>query len=682
MKQLQIRLVALSASMLVLSALLLSWFALLHFEDGLPPEMAKTVTAVSYSATHVMEKAFTNGVVLKDMVGVEEFLSSVRKDNQNIVYMLVTDEQGKLMYQSGLDAKTFAQGMQQVIGSISSDIKTEKIGPYFNTSVPLIFKHQRVGTLHLGQHVGLVEQQLKEITYDVVTVLVVASLVAFELMRFVLTFAIVTPADVMRDFLSRIRNGDFSYYMPYDYLGGVGQLSSRFNKVVVSINQRYHNLLTQAKSSASHAERIMQSLAGFKFHAIDERKILFSPAVAHIRWPFFLLIFADSLSLSFFPIFVGQFYSPEMGLSRSIVVGLPISIFMFTWALSMPWAGMWSDKVGHRKAFLIGASITTIGLMLTACSQTLFDLLLWRSLTAFGYGLVFITAQSYVSNNTPAAQRTRGMAVFLSSFFAGSLSGSAIGGILSDRLGYSNTILLSALLSAISAMFVMSFLHTNRVGDSPAAKRKLTFKDFKLLLRNKKFLAVTFLAAVPAKIALTGFLYYSVPLYLKLQGNNQSTTGRLMMAYGFAIIILSPVAANLADKIGKLRWFVSVGGFAAALSMFIIYYFDNTWALLASISLLGIAHAIGVSPQLALINDFCKEVVQEIGIGTTTGIFRLIERLGNVLGPITAGLLINRFGFKGAFLGIGTLSFICITCFTAMFFWFDRNQYRSESVIS
>lgn len=679
MKQLQVRLVLLSATLLVLSALLLSWFALRHFSAGLPPEMARTVTTVSYSASHVMKKAVENGVPFDAMVGVEDFLAQVRKNNPTIVYMQVSGLDGRPLYRSGFGELIEQPDAAGPLGQSRSEVVTEKSGPYFDTAVPLVFGQVRAGTLHLGQRAAFVEQQMKEVTYDVLTTLVVASLIALELMRFVLTFAIATPADGMRIFLARVRQGDFSHYLPHDHLGGIGQLSAHFNRIVADINARCQHLLQAADAAGGAiADKVRARMEALRLHAPGQRDTLYASALAHIRWPFFLLIFADSLSLSFFPVFVGQFYSPDMGLSKSVVVGLPISIFMFTWALSMPWAGMWSDRVGHRKAFVVGAAITTVGLILTAFAQSLYDLLLWRSITALGYGLVFITAQGYVANNTPPAERTRGMAVFLSSFFAGSLSGSAIGGILSDRLGYGHTILLSALLSAAAALFVLRFLAAKPAA-AAAARRSLSFADFRLLLRNKKFAAITFLAAVPAKIALTGFLYYAVPLYLTLLGNSQSTTGRVMMAYGLAIIALSPFAAKLADRIGKLRWFVTVGGYAASLSMFVIYYYDNTLGLLLSITLLGIAHAIGVSPQLALINDFCKEVVQEVGAGTATGIFRLVERLGNVLGPVIAALLISNFGYRGAFLGIGLLCFACITSFTAMFFWFDRHPSRATA---
>src|SRR5262249_10241160 len=154
-------------------------------------------------------------------------------------------------------------------------------------------------------------------------------------------------------------------------------------------------------------------------------------------------------------------------------------------------------------------AITTVGLILTAYSGTLLDLLLWRSLTAVGYGMIYVTTQTYITLNMPATERTRGMAMFLGSFFAGMLSGAAIGGILVDRLGFQMTFLLSAVLSGGAALYVLRFLR--REHTEVVSKRGLALADFKLLLRNKWFAVITLLSAVPNKVALAGFLYYSVP---------------------------------------------------------------------------------------------------------------------------------------------------------------------------
>ncbi|MFC4159104.1 MFS transporter [Chitinimonas lacunae] len=665
---LQTRLILMSTLLVIGSAIVLSWLALGHFERTLPPEMARTVAVVGRSAGGVLESAYRSGVPPDALVGAVEFLDSVRRDNPGVDYLAIADPAGNILYRSGAALPVGLGRIARPSPTDADAAQTIRVGDYYDTRLPLA---DGVSVLHLGQQAAIVEDQIRELGYDVLTVLIVATLIAMELLRFVLTICVQGPATLLHEFLARVGRGDFRHYLPPGYQGGIGRLNGPLNRLMDALNRRA-DTLRRLRHGA------LERVRGFQFHLAEQSLTLRDTAVDYIRWPFFLLIFAESLSLSFFPLFVGQFYSPHWGLSRELVIGLPISIFMFVWALSMPWAGLWGDRVGHRRAFAIGATVTCAGLLLTAGAQSLFDLVLWRSMTALGYGLVFVTAQSYIANNTPPEQRTKGMAIFLASFFAGSLSGAAIGGILADRVGYGMTFLLSAGLSAATALFALRFLHAQPVAPQ-AAKRKLSLGDFRLLLRNPRFVAITFLAAIPSKIALTGFLYYAAPLYLKYLGSNQSSTGRAMMAYGLVIVAVSPMIARLADRFGHQRWFVGIGGYMAALAMLAIYLEDNTFGVALSITLLGVAHSIGVSPQLALVGDFCKDVVREVGMGTATGIFRLIERLGNVLGPLIAGLLITHYGFKGAFYGIGILCLVCATLFTGFFQWIEHRDRRKEA---
>lgn len=646
MKRLQIRLILLAAGLLLVGALAFSLLTLRDFSASLMPQVAAVEQEIGGSVLRVLDKALDYGVPFERLVGVEPYLDSVRSDNPSITYLQISSLDGRALYRS-YDANLPQRAeLEQALTRWQRGQASEQLGGYLNTAVPLQVHGAQVGWLHVGQNADVAQQQWRDIMLDVLTVLVVAALVALELMRLLITLAVGTPLALLRDFLGRVRQGDFSHYLPHDSLGGVGSLNRHLNQVVAELNRRYQHAAIPT--------------AGLVFHRAGERLQLAVAALDYIRWPFFLLIFSDSLSLSFFPVYAGQFYQPDLGLSPQLVSSLPISLFMLVWALSMPWAGQWCDRVGYRRAFGAGALVTTAGLLLTAFSHSFFDLLLWRSITAIGYGTVFVTAQSYISNNTPAAQRTRGMALFLSTFFAGSLSGAAIGGILVDRLGDRPTFLLSALLSITSALCVLRFLRSQRAA---APRQPLRLGDLAELLRHKQFTAITFLTAIPSKIALTGFLYYSVPLYLKSVGASQSSTGRMMMAYGLAIILLSPSIASLADAIGHRRWFVIAGGYAAALGMFATWFNDSTFGVLLSITLLGIAHAIGVSPQLALVGDSCQDAVQKVGLATTTGIFRLIERLGNVLGPLLAAMLIASYGFKGAFYGVGLLILLTTTIF-------------------
>ena len=92
---------------------------------------------------------------------------------------------------------------------------------------------------------------------------------------------------------------------------------------------------------------------------------------------------------------------------------------------SLTWAAR-GDPDGvarYRLAFSVGAAMTTIGLVLTAFSTSLADLLLWRSITAVGYGIVYVTTQAYITVFVSTKEGTQGRAMFLASFFTGSLSG-------------------------------------------------------------------------------------------------------------------------------------------------------------------------------------------------------------------------------------------------------------------
>jgi MFS family permease len=659
MKRLQRQLVLLTTVLLTAAAIFVSVRAGQNFESSLTEQALAAEGEIGRSVIDVIQKALQYGLPFENLVDAERYLETVKRDNRRVEYLIVTGAEGLPRYLtdiSKIDDKAV------FLSSIAThrEEATVRIDNYFNSSTPIKYKDSVVGYLHLGQRANIVTQLLLEIAFDILTILVVASLVAFELVRLLMAASFSSPLQAVKQFLAGISAGDFRRYMPRDIFGGIGRLDRRLNAAVSDIN-----------SNARRAEKAAAPLPQvFSFDTRDERTTLRVNSVESIRWPFFLLIFAESLSLAFFPNFVAQFYDPSYSIPRNVVIGIPITVFMLVWAITMPFAGTWCDSVGYRKAFGVGAAAMTAGLILTAYSTCVVDLLLWRSVTAVGYGIVYVTTQAFITTYIPPSERTRGQAMFLASFFAGSLSGAAIGGILVDRLGFQMTFLFSAGLSALAAAFVSRFLRGEIA--QTVAKKRLALTDFKLLLQHKQFAAITFFSAIPAKVALAGFLYYSVPLYLKALGYSQSVTGRVMMAYGLAIILVSPIVAQLADRVKNRSWFLMLGGLIAAIAMAIpLFVEDMTGAALAVVGL-GIGHAVSVSPQMALIIDRCGETVTEVGQAKSVGIFRLVERIGTITGPILLGLMIALTDFMGTFVILAVFTFATTAIFMLLLLWFDR----------
>jgi predicted MFS family arabinose efflux permease len=493
--------------------------------------------------------------------------------------------------------------------------------------------------LQMTTDTSIIPQMIEDSLMDMLTVLIASGLVVIEIILFVCNFMIIKPWHQIKRLLSDSKIGASLWLAHISAKDELGRVTDSINAII----QRQH---------ADKALKV-QNLQDYRF----------------IRLPLFMLVFAEAASLAFFPNFVASLERSQQWIPESLVTSLPISLFMFCWAISLPFAGYWSDKVGRRTSLIVGGIITSSGLAATALCNNLELLLLVRAYTAVGYGIVFISAQGYITDTTNTKNRTKGMSTFLSAFFSGSLCGASIGGILADKLGYGATFLLASVLAMVSVLFVMSFFVR---GGSNAHSKPVRLNDFKTLLGNKYFSLITFFSAIPAKIVLTGFLYYICPVYLQYLGESSAVSGRVMMSYGIAIILISPLSAFLVDRWDNKIRFIVFGGILSALALINIVLLPGTMGLLLIVVMIGIAHGISVSPQIPLVMDLLAS--DGIDKGKTIGIFRLTERIGNIAGPMLAGLCLSLFGFEETIILFGITLLLSSTVLTLFYAFFTKRD--------
>ena len=75
-----------------------------------------------------------------------------------------------------------------------------------------------------------------------------------------------------------------------------------------------------------------------------------------------------------------------------------------------------------------------------------------------------------------------------------------------------------------------------------------THKGFTVF--NRRFMTLTGLAAMPAKMILTGVCFYLVPLYIVSIGNTSAMAGRMLMVYAVMMVVIVPLAALAALPLG------------------------------------------------------------------------------------------------------------------------------------
>ena len=238
MKDLQRKLVVLVSGLLLLAAVFVSYRAGERFESSLAQQRLGVATEIGRSVAVVVEKALAFGVPFDQLVDTERFLEAVKLDNPGVDYIIITTLDG-----SFVTARISADQQRRRIARIGRGLER----PRAHRAHRQVFQHchrpQRgksgqLGWLHLGERANIIEQLLRDIVFDILTVLVVAMLVAFELMRLLFAATFETPLHAINEFFTRIASGDFRRTLARDFFGGIGRLNRRINATVSELNTR------------------------------------------------------------------------------------------------------------------------------------------------------------------------------------------------------------------------------------------------------------------------------------------------------------------------------------------------------------------------------------------------------------------------------------------------------------
>ena len=545
--------------------------------------------------------------------------------------------------------------------------------------------NQTVAWLLVAVDSHYIQEKISEIFYDILVVLVVSLLLTFELLLLIMTTSS-TPMLALQAVFAQVGVKDVSDQASVQHWPRpVQQLALVMRSIIRRLEEKHLSLTRPptrrppAPHPGTSSRAADTALDALRAKDTTMAMMAGQDALVRVRLPLFVFFLAEELSRPFFPIFVRGLHLSFEGLSPEVIVSLPMMLFMLVVAFTQPLGGPWVERFGARRLMLAGAIVGALGLALTATAENLVALLAWRLLTAVGYGAVFVAGQGHVVAHTHAGNRAWGLAMFVGSVLAASICGPAIGGILADRIGYRWTFAVGSSMAVLAAFLAWRLLRT--APESPVPQRRaLRFRDVGVVLRNPRFLALIGLGAMPAKIILTGFLYYLAPLYLAHLGNSQSATGRIMMLYGLMMVLLTPIAARTADRFGRPLLFVVGGGLLSGIGLLGVLWSANTEMVLVGIVILGLAQAMSITPQLSLVPVACPDECKAMGQVTVIGFFRLFERIGSALGPLFAAFLLRTFDYVSAIVAIGCgVGLACILLALAWHFGAGRREEQTPS---
>jgi len=360
----------------------------------------------------------------------------------------------------------------------------------------------------------------------------------------------------------------------------------------------------------------------------------------------------NSLLIIILPLYIAAQPSPLFDLPTELLVGIAISLYGFIFALSQPFWGYASDRVGKRKPFILAGLLLMMGATLGFMFA---DRYLWiivlRGLQGVAVAMIIPSVLVLISRATVKRTRGNAMGVYSTFRMVGFATGPLLGGILHVKFGFNSAFIVGAAFLVVAMILVqltvkeeVSEAEVPGAGDdSPATPSP---DEASRILPS-----ATILGLMVSTIVLACSL--SMISALENEFNDRLSQTAIGFGVAFSALTLSRLfvqipVGRLSDRIG--RKVLIIGGLLALAPLTVLFGYVTTTAQLVGLRLLqGVATAGVAAPAFALAGDLAKKG----GEGRDMSFVTMGFGLGMGLGPLLAGGLAGYVGFKVPFYVVG-----------------------------
>jgi MFS transporter, DHA2 family, multidrug resistance protein len=376
-------------------------------------------------------------------------------------------------------------------------------------------------------------------------------------------------------------------------------------------------------------------------------------------------------------------------------------------ALSLP-AGRWVDRAGPLPAFRLAVGGFGVTSALVALAPEIGTLVAARVLQGCAGALIGVLALPIVADAVRPEHRARAMSIVLTLIPLAGVAGPALGGLLTDTVGWRAVFLVN--LPVVAVAFALSGraippARPGRAGlprPGPAAVLDAVLLGVGVtalvlalgLLADAMLPAVALLAvavvatlawarrpdarpvlgllrlpriapslgALLATAAGVGAINLLVPYTLAGTGTSASTTGLVLLVLSAAMAATSPPAGLLADRVGTAPvvfagTLVVLGG-----AGWLLAAPATPLGMLGPLLLVGVGNGLFAGPNAALVLDATP--AGQAGAGS--GLAALGRTLGFTLGPALAALALGSGGPAAAATSVTALAALALLSATAI----------------
>ena len=444
------------------------------------------------------------------------------------------------------------------------------------------------------------------------------------------------------------------------------------------------------------------------------------------------------------------FVTPFMGSSVNVAVpvigrSLSMNVLLFNWitlsynlssAIFLLPLGRLADLKGREVIFKYGLGVFSIFSLGCALAWDPYSLIIFRLLQGVGGAMIFGTSNAILSASYPQKQRGKVLGIYTTVMGLGMVLGPALGGIITQALGWRILFGIVAALALVNTAFGFANLRNTPVESKArmdyagsfvylVALTLLTL-GFSSLPQNMGwwYMAVSIVglfsfglielrSASPSLDVrifkgnapfifsnLATFLSFSasfaevvvLSLYLQnIKGLSPGQAGLIFMAQSVMMILFSTYAGKLSDRIapGHVAA-IGIGLIGVGLGAFIFLSPDTpVWYIIASVAVIGLGFAFFISPN----TNAVMSAVERKDYGVASGALATMRQVGQMVSMgvimmlfniiLGATTRINRItpDSYGPFLRCSRIGFIVFTalCVLGVFASLARGKSRKSS---
>ncbi|HSO07623.1 MAG TPA: MFS transporter [Pelomicrobium sp.] len=635
------RVVPLAALMVVIAAVVLGSLTVRAFNEALEPEFSRRSQLIGSIVRADLQRALELGIPLNELTGTRPYLEKVLADFPEVsAITLRSREHGIVSRVEAVRGKVLSEGVDA-----QADDPSAIAIPGLEFTFPVLAGNELAGEIAIDIDGAYVRRQFRDVFLDVLVVILVAVLLAFEITLAVTTTSLRKPLDQLDMLLRQQVGGDFSGRLKQLTATSLDRVAARFSDHAEDLNARFRRLLdAQVPSAVSGA---VAALGGrFCLSADGPQKFRLLDAV-DIRLPLFLFAAGSELSKPFLPLYVRGMIPGDTGLREAVIVSLPLIAYLADLMVLSLLSGYIAERLSPRRVFLLALVPVVVSQIGLGLSGSVAEIVIWQGITGAGFALATNAAQDYALTAASARRRTRAAAGYVAVVIGGAFAGTAIGGVLADRIGQANVFFVGAVVIGLAAAIGLAMLSEVRGGQPRERAVRARFTGILAVFRNLRFVALLTGIAIPVNVLMAAFLWYLVPLMLADFGASPADTGRALMLYYLLIVLIAPFGARVADRFACAPLMLTVGGLISGIALVALSRDPGFWGTTAAIVVCGIAHAAIRAPLIAHVLELDLADTAGDGSAMQTAL-RTFELVGGILGLLLTAVLAGKIGYATA----------------------------------